>query len=197
MVARRKCKQLALEVTFLRYINSLFMKQVRKLEARRETVTHLIWFDLVLLDFTWCYLISFGLTWFHLISLDCEWCYLISLAFILFHLISRLISHQGKGKDPKNEKGKREGPQKQKGKGESVKTPFLTLISLGLGTARTHARTTQNDFPVGLSPPTSDTHKHAHTHTHTCTHIHALNCLHPVVHNAWAQAGGLGMRSSH
>ncbi len=42
MVARRKCEQLALEVAFLRYINALFMKQVRKLEARLETVTHLM-----------------------------------------------------------------------------------------------------------------------------------------------------------
>ena len=42
MVARRKCEQLALEAAFLRYMNSLFMKQVRKLEARLETVTHLM-----------------------------------------------------------------------------------------------------------------------------------------------------------
>ena len=41
-VAQRKCEQLALEVALLRYTNSLFMKQVRKLEARLETVTHLM-----------------------------------------------------------------------------------------------------------------------------------------------------------
>ena len=42
MGAWRKCEELTLEVAFLRYINSLFMKQVRKLEARLETVTHLM-----------------------------------------------------------------------------------------------------------------------------------------------------------
>ena len=42
MVARRKSEQLVLEVAFLRYVNALFMKQVRKLEARLETATHLM-----------------------------------------------------------------------------------------------------------------------------------------------------------
>ena len=42
MVARRNCEQLALEVASLRYINELFMKQVRKLETRLETATHLM-----------------------------------------------------------------------------------------------------------------------------------------------------------
>ena len=42
MVARRKGEQFALEAALLRYINALLMKQIRKLVARLETVTHLM-----------------------------------------------------------------------------------------------------------------------------------------------------------
>jgi len=43
---------------------------------------------------------------------------------------------------------------------------MFTPNSLDIHTARTHARTTQNDFPVELSPPTSDTILH-HFSRHT------------------------------
>ena len=37
LVARRKCEELQLEVAFLRMLNDLLLKQVRKLTARLET----------------------------------------------------------------------------------------------------------------------------------------------------------------
>ncbi len=37
MVARRKCEQLELEVSFLRVLNDFMLKRVRKLLARLET----------------------------------------------------------------------------------------------------------------------------------------------------------------
>ena len=63
---------------------------------------------------------------------------------------------QGKREDLPGPKGKREDLQRPKGKRESARAGFLARISLGNQTARTHARTTRNDFPVGLTPPTSD-----------------------------------------
>ena len=48
--------------------------------------------------------------------------------------------------------GKRERLLGEKGKRESGLPQNFTWISLGKGTARTHARTTRNDFPVGLTP---------------------------------------------
>ena len=42
MVARRKCEQLQLEVSFLRVLNDFLLKQVRKLTARLETSTQVM-----------------------------------------------------------------------------------------------------------------------------------------------------------
>lgn len=50
------------------------------------------------------------------------------------------------------EKGNLPGPKREKGKCHGF---FWTSISLGKGTAHTHARPTRNDFLVGLIPPTS------------------------------------------
>ena len=51
------------------------------------------------------------------------------------------------------EKGKPPAPKREKGK---TTHGFLPRVWLGIETARTHARTTRNDFPVGATPPTSD-----------------------------------------
>ena len=49
------------------------------------------------------------------------------------------------------------------GKRERAWKRFLARISLGIRTARTHARTTRNDFPVGLTPqpPMDPTQKYS------------------------------------
>ena len=59
------------------------------------------------------------------------------------------MTRQGKGKRLRD----------QKGKGKGAEISFFTGLDHTYGTARTHARThdtKRNDFPVGLTPPTSD-----------------------------------------
>ena len=113
---------------------------------------------------TWTHLDSLGPTWTHLISLGSlglTWSHLDSFDFTWIHLISPgppwgPWSHlsQGKG-NTWSPKGKGKTYREQKGKGKRDRDdfwdPFWPYIQL-----RAHARTKRNDFPVGLSPPTSD-----------------------------------------
>ena len=43
LVARRKNEQLQLEVAFLRVMNEILMKQVRKLNCKLALVMHMLW----------------------------------------------------------------------------------------------------------------------------------------------------------
>ena len=66
----------------------------------------------------------------------------------------RSPGEKGRPPAPKREKGTPAGAKRGKGTGEGeTKSGFPPYIQ----TARTHARTeTEIDFPVGLTPPTSD-----------------------------------------
>ena len=57
--------------------------------------------------------------------------------------------------EPPWQKGKEKAPRDQKGNGKTATSTILDPIPLGNQTARTHARTKRNDFPVE-HPPTSD-----------------------------------------
>ena len=134
------------------------------------------WSHLDSLALTWTHLISLGLnefTWFHLDSLGCTSSHLISLRFTWTHLISfgltwshldsldLIISRE---REHLISQGKREGIPclGQKGKGKSNRMifwdPFWPYIQLCA-----HARMKRNDFPVGLSPPTSDIYLYIYT----------------------------------
>ena len=70
------------------------------------------------------------------------------------------ISHGEKGERPATQ-GKRENSAWQKGKG---KTPSPDLSSNSTWQPdRAHARTKRNDFPVGVTPPTSDIYIYIYT----------------------------------
>ena len=73
-----------------------------------------------------------------------------------FHLDSLGFSREkGNPAAGKREKGTPGEAKREKGK--AARENF-TAFPLGKRTARTHARTeTEIDFPVGLTPPTSDT----------------------------------------
>ena len=53
-------------------------------------------------------------------------------------------------------KGERESSAGHEGKKEKTGRDYCDPIPLGNHNARTHARTKQNDFPVELTPPTSN-----------------------------------------
>ena len=99
---------------------------------------------ILLSNFSWLYRYRF-----HWDSLDLTWTHLISLGSPWPHLSQgkgNTWSHKGKGKESLPwPKGKR-GMEKN-----HFWDPFWPYIQL-----RTHARTKRNDFPVGLSLPTSE-----------------------------------------
>ena len=59
---------------------------------------------------------------------------------------------QGKRENSSPPKGKRESSAPHEGKRKNTGSLFCDPIPLGSQTARTHARTKRNDFPVGLTP---------------------------------------------
>ena len=135
------------------------------LDSMDLTWTHLDTLDLTCvhldsLDLTWTHLISLGLTWSHLGSLDLTWILLISsIAREGEHLISQ---------------EKMEGiPPRQKGKRSDFWDPSWPYMQL-----RAHARTKRNDFPVGLSPPTSDIYIYICIFANLLT---SLWCIHTVL----------------
>ena len=120
------------------------------------------------LGFTWTHFDSLGLTWTHLVSLRFTWIHFDSLGFTWTHFNSLGLtgSHlpwthldslgptreKGTPPVPKREKGKPAGRKREKGKPR----PLQLGLDLTRQPERAHARTTRNDFPVGLTPPTSD-----------------------------------------
>ena len=121
----------------------------------------LSWIQLGSLGCTGIHLDSLGFTWVHFDSCGCTSIHLNSLGFALIRLDSlvftrvhlELLGFTWIHLDSFGftwEKGK---PREAKGKRENGGTQHLTRISLGKGTARTHARTRRNDFPVGSPPP--------------------------------------------
>ena len=121
------------------------------------------WIHLDSRGFTWIHLDSLGFTWIHLDSLGFTWIHLDSLGLTRTHLDSFGLtwtdqnsleltrSHQDslepqktRTKYPPEPKGKRE-----RGWGQLNFLQFRPHYQ----TARTHARTKRNDFPVGLTPP--------------------------------------------
>ena len=116
----------------------------------------LAWFHLVSLDFTWSHLVSLGLTWFHLVSLGFTWSRMVSLGFTCFHLFQNYFHFSSLGFTWTHlvslDRGKKEKhgvPKREKGKRPRSKLG----LDLTRQPERAHARTTRNDFPVGLTPP--------------------------------------------
>ena len=102
------------------------------------------------LGFIWVHFDSCGFTWIHLNSLGFALIRLDSLVFTRVHLeLLGFTWEKGKLREPK---GKRESPASQKGKRENAGTQNLTRISLGKGTARTHARHETKRFPGWTHP---------------------------------------------
>ena len=117
------------------------------------------WIHLDAIGITWTHLDSLGITWTHLESLGFTWNHLESLGITWIHLDSLGITWtKGNG----DWQGKRESLPRPKGKRENPRMRFEAHSHLTI-TARTHARTKRNDFPVRGAclkadslPPTSD-----------------------------------------
>ena len=60
---------------------------------------------------------------------------------------------EGKRESSQDQKGKGKVPRKQNGKGKTAARTHFDPIPLGNQTARTHAQTKRNDFPV--EPPST------------------------------------------
>ena len=105
----------------------------------------LAWFHFGL---TSSHLVSLGLTWshlVHLVSLGLTWSHLVSLGLTWLRLASLgLMASREKGSGP--------GGKREKGTGQDA---FWARDST-VHPERARRRTKRNDFPVGLTPPTSD-----------------------------------------